>query len=187
MKTKMILIGAPSGAGKSTFLERILRENPRLVDVITYTTRAMRPNEKEGEHYHYVSREKFEQLIGQGFFVEYAKVHVNFYGTPRDQLFKAWEQGKVVIMDLDVQGIDTLRRDYPDSKTIFIYPPSIEELRRRVSLRPGGPPPDLEVRMQNAAKEMEKAKEFDFIVINDDLETAYAKFKKIIEDLLKPD
>ena len=184
MKTRMIIVAAPSGAGKSSFVERICQEDPRLEDTVTYTTREMRQGESEGHPYHFVSREKFEQLIQNNFFIEWAKVHNNLYGTPQEQIEGAFQRNKVVIMDVDVQGVATFKAKYPDATTIFILPPSIEELRRRVMKRDGARLKDLDVRMENAKLEMARADEFDHKIINDEFESSYAKFKKIVEGLI---
>jgi guanylate kinase len=184
MKVRMIIIAAPSGAGKSSFVERITREVPRLRDTVTYTTRAIRAGESEGNPYHFVSQDKFLELRDQGFFVEWAVVHENLYGTPYYQLDDAWAKDEVIIMDIDVQGADTFKRKFPDSASIFILPPSIDELRRRVTKRDGRVPTDLEIRMKNAEREIARAAEFDFQLINDDFDKSYQEFKKIIEELL---
>ena len=181
---KLIIIAAPSGAGKSSFVDRITREIPTLRDTVTYTTRAMRAGEAEGQPYHFVSREKFLDLREQGFFVEWAVVHENLYGTPMHQLEDAWTKGEVIIMDIDVQGADTFKRKFPDAATIFILPPSIDELRRRVTKRDGRVPLDLEIRVANAEREIARAAEFDFQLVNDDFDKSYQRFKKIIEELL---
>ena len=180
----MIIVAAPSGAGKSSFVERISKEDSRLVDIITYTTRSMRRGETQGQPYHFVSSDEFQKLLSENFFVEHAKVHQNFYGTPGDQIEKAWSEGKCVIMDVDVQGAETFRRKYPDSKSIFILPPSIDELRRRVIKRDGKVPADLEVRMNNAEKEIGRVSEFNYQVVNDEFEASYSQFKKIVAELL---
>lgn len=184
MPVRLIIIAAPSGAGKSSFVERISGEIPVLCDTVTYTTRAMRVGESEGHPYHYVSKEKFFELRERGYFVEWAVVHENLYGTPMYQLEEAWSKAKVVIMDIDVQGADTFKRKFPDAVTIFILPPSIAELRRRVTKRDGRIPDDLEVRMANAERELARAYEFNYQVVNDDFDKSYQQFKKIIEDLL---
>jgi len=184
----MIIIAAPSGAGKSSFVDRITRENPILKDTVTYTTRAMRAQESEGQPYHFVSRERFETLISEGFFVEWANVHGNLYGTPLYQIHEAWKNGQVIIMDVDVQGAATFKEKFPnESVSIFVMPPSIEELRRRVIKRDGRVPTDLEVRMKNAEAEIGRAQEFDYQVVNDDFERSYQAFKKIVEELLDRD
>jgi guanylate kinase len=180
----MIIIAAPSGAGKSSFVARIIQEQPRLRDTVTFTTRAMRPGESEGVPYHFVTPEKFADLRDQDFFVEWAVVHTNLYGTPYYQLDEAWNRDEVIIMDVDVQGAETFKRKFPDAVSIFIVPPSIDELRRRVIKRDGRVPSDLEVRMANATLELKRAGEFDFQVINDNFDDSYSKFKKIIEELL---
>lgn len=182
--TKLILVAAPSGAGKSSFVERICREEPRLVDIITFTTRSMRKGESPGHPYNFISKEEFEKRVGEGFFVEWANVHTSKYGTSWESLKSAWDAGRWAIMDVDVQGTATFRAKFPDAKSIFILPPSIDELRRRIEKRDGGRPADLEVRMQNAEKEMAFASTFDVQVVNDVFETSYAQFKKIIEEWL---
>lgn len=185
MKARMIIVAAPSGAGKSSFVERACREDSRLFDTVTYTTRTMRSGESQGHPYHFVTKEKFQELVEQNFFVEWAQVHTNFYGTPLHQIEDAWKDGKCVIMDVDVQGAATFKRQYPeDAKSIFILPPSIDELRRRISKRDAQLPADLEVRLKNAEMEMAQASDFDFQLVNDDFESSYAQFKKIIDRLL---
>ena len=182
--TRMIIVAAPSGAGKSSFVERICKEDTRLEDTVTFTTRKMRAGESQGHPYHFVSRAEFEELIGKNYFVEWAKVHTNFYGTPLEQIETAWRREKCIIMDVDVQGADTFKEKFPESKSIFILPPSIDELRRRVIKRDGRTPEDLEVRMKNAEREIQRAGSFDFQIINDDFEGSYHRFKKIVEELL---
>jgi len=183
-KTRMIIVAAPSGAGKSSFVERICREESRLEDTVTYTTRKMRAGESQGHPYHFVSIPEFEALRDKDYFVEWAKVHTNYYGTPMEQLEKAWAAKKCIIMDVDTQGSATFKAKFPDAKSVFILPPSIEELRRRVTKRDGRVPEDLEVRMQNAEKELKEASQFDYQVVNDDFEVSYLRFKKIVEELL---
>jgi guanylate kinase len=188
MKTQLIIVAAPSGAGKSSFVERICREEPRLFDTVTYTTRTMRDGESQGHPYHFVTKEDFEALVARHFFVEWAKVHTNFYGTPLSQLENAWKDGKCVIMDVDVQGAATFKSKYPETaKSIFILPPSIDELRRRILKRDSKTPADFDVRMANAEKEMAYAKDFDFQLVNDQFEASFAIFKKIIDQLLLKD
>lgn len=184
MKTRMIIVVAPSGAGKSSFVEKICGEMSLLEDTITYTTRPMRAGESQKKPYFFISIDEFQALVGKGFFVEWAVVHNNLYGTPLEQLENAWSLGKTIIMDVDVQGAETFKRKYPDAKTVFILPPSIDELRRRVIKRDGRVPADLEVRMQNAEKEVALAHLFDFRIVNDDFERSYSQFKKIVEELI---
>jgi guanylate kinase len=170
--------------GKSSFLERIFNEDDRFEDVITYTTRPMRKGESEGDPYHFVSPEKFEQLILQGFFVEWAKVHSNRYGTPKQGLESVWSRGKAVLMDIDVQGAKTIKNHFPQALTVFILPPSINALRQRILSRDKETVQDLELRMENALIEMDQAEDFDWRLINDDFEVAFELFKKKIAEYL---
>ena len=119
----MIIVAAPSGAGKSSFVEKIAKENTRLVDIITFTTRAMRKGESEGQPYHFLSHDDFQKKISENFFVEWAKVHTNYYGTSEQSLKTTWEQGKCAIMDVDIQGVATFKAKYPDAVSVFILPP----------------------------------------------------------------
>jgi guanylate kinase len=181
-KVRMIIVAAPSGAGKSSFVEKISAEDPRLHDIITYTTRAMRHHESQGKPYFFIDKEEFLKKQSEDFFIEWAQVHTNLYGTSYEQVNLAWARDKVVIMDIDIQGVATFKAKFPDAKTVFILPPSIEELKRRVIKRDGAPPPDLDVRMQNAEKEMAKAHEFDVQIVNDDFARSFAEFKKTVEN-----
>lgn len=182
---RMIIIAAPSGAGKSSFLIRILKDFPELKDTITYTTRTMRTGESDGDPYFFVTRERFQELIAEGFFVEWARVHQNLYGTPLHQIEDTFREGRVAIMDVDVKGAATFKAKYPDAVSIFILPPSIEELKRRILGRDKKVPEDLEIRLINAQMEMSLAHTFDIQLINDSFEESYAKFKKIIGELLE--
>ncbi|QDK37420.1 guanylate kinase [Bdellovibrio sp. NC01] len=184
MKTRMIIVAAPSGAGKSSFVERLTKENDRLVDIVTYTTRSIRKGETNGVQYNFISHDDFQNKIEQGFFVEWAKVHTNYYGTSYASIENAWAQNKTAIMDIDIQGVLTFKSKYPDAKTIFILPPSIDELRRRIEKRDGGMPHDIEVRMANAEKELREASKFDYQIVNDKFDHSYEQFKKIVEELL---
>lgn len=185
MKTNLIIVAAPSGAGKSSFIEKICKENASLVDTITYTTRSMRLGESQGHPYYFVSEEEFKTKIEEGFFVEWAMVHNRFYGTPMYQLEDAWKNNRCIIMDVDIQGAKTFKEKFASSKSIFILPPSIDELRKRIIKRDGKVPQDIEIRMENAKNEMKEAPHFDFRLVNDEFETSYAEFKKIVENLLR--
>lgn len=184
MKQKIIAVAAPSGGGKSTFIARATKDFPCLEDTVTTTTRKIRPGEREGNPYHFVSKEVFEERIDQGLFVEWARVHTHYYGTPKETIENIWKRGRVAIMDIDVQGIMSLTKIYPQIETVFILPPSMEELRRRIESR-DGPAPDIELRLKNARTEMAQAPFFKHRIINDDLNTAYHEFKKIIANLIE--
>lgn len=181
LNPRLIIVSAPSGAGKSTLCDRALKEFPDiLVDTITYTTRQMRQNESEGNPYHFVTEKKFIELREQDFFVEWAFVHGKLYGTPRHQLEDAWKQNKWIIMDVDVQGAATFKKLYPDGVSIFILPPSVDELRKRIIARDKGSTPDLEVRLTNADLEMKESLNFDYQIVNDKFDDSYSEFKRIL-------
>ncbi len=180
-KTRLIVVAAPSGAGKSSFVDRLTAEDHRIYDVITYTTREMRHHEKPGKPYYFISKADFIQKQKNNFFVESAQVHTNLYGTSYEELEGAWKLGKTAIMDIDIQGVRTYRNKFKGVKTVFILPPSIEELRRRVISRDGKAPIDLEVRMHNAEMEMATSHEFDVQIVNDDFDRSFNEFKKIVE------
>lgn len=184
MTGPMIILIGPSGVGKSSFLERALRDYSQLRDTVTFTTRNMRQGESEGQPYHFVSRPQFEKLIGEGYFVEYAEVHGNLYGTPLHQLEDTWKAGQVVIMDVDVQGAMTFQMRYPTAQTIFILPPSVDALRQRLLGREGKSPKDLELRLKNAENEMSLSSKFSHQLVNDHFESAYKELQKLIEDYL---
>ncbi len=180
----MILLIGPSGVGKSSFLDKALVDFSVLRDTITYTTRAMRKGESQGQPYHFVEREEFLGKLKHGFFVEHAEVHGNLYGTPADQIDESWRLKKVVIMDIDVQGARTFKTKYPQALAVFILPPSIGALRQRILKREGKIPADIEVRMRNAEVEMALASGFDRQIVNDNFAHAYAQLKKLIEEFL---
>jgi guanylate kinase len=181
----MVIVVGPSGVGKSTLVDKITAEVPALFDTTTYTTRPMRKGEREGVPYHFVSEERFKELIEQNFFVEWAYVHHKMYGTPRDQIDSAIAAGRVVIMDVDVQGARTFSEKYPNSFSIFVLPPSIDELRHRIKKRDKMDEKELEVRMENARVEMAQAADFDWQLVNADINASYAQFKKVVEEIVK--
>ncbi|MEM7647440.1 MAG: guanylate kinase [Pseudomonadota bacterium] len=181
---RLILIAAPSGAGKNSFMSRALADFPRLFDVVTYTTRERREGEEHGVDYHFIEKSSFEDLVEKGFFVEWSPVHDSFYGTSRQSLEETWQAGRVAIMDIDVQGVEKFTKIYTDAISIFILPPSIEELKRRILSRDKKAPANLELRLANAEKEIQLAHRYDYQIVNDDFEASYGRFKKILEELL---
>lgn len=181
----MIIVVGPSGVGKSSLVDKITKELPVLFDTVTYTTRSMRKGESEGFPYHFVSEQKFKELIEQNFFVEWAHVHTKMYGTSRVEIDEAIASGRVVIMDVDVQGARTFRDKYPNSFAIFILPPSIDELRHRIKKRDKMSEEELAIRMENARIELSQAGDFDFQLVNADFDTSYGHFKKVVEEIIK--
>lgn len=187
MEAKLLIIAAPSGAGKNTFINKLKEDYPeRVVHSISYTTRNMREGESNGNPYFFTEISEFEERIEQGFFAEWAKVHGNYYGTSKEQLEKEWAQNHWVVMDVDVKGAANLKELYPEAHSFFILPPSIDALRQRLEKRQGKTD-DVELRLANAVDEMLKAPEFDYQVTNDIFEEAYQDFHKIVANLLKND
>lgn len=185
-KTPLIVVSAPSGAGKSSFCRKAVEDFGQLVELISCTTRNMRPGEQEGDPYFFMDRERFTQLRDKGHFIEWAEVYGHFYGTPKNQVDHAKAQGKIAITDVDVQGANSFRKIYPEATFIFILPPSIDELRRRLEKRDKGKTTNLQMRLEAATKEIALAHEFQYQIVNDDFDKAYSQFKKIIEELLNP-
>jgi guanylate kinase len=186
VKTPLIVVSAPSGAGKSSFCRKAVQDFSELTELISCTTRSQRPGETEGDPYFFLDKESFLKLRDKGHFIEWAEVYGNYYGTPKNQVDRARNLNLIAITDVDVQGASSFRKIYPDATYIFILPPSIDELRRRLEKRDQGKTTNLSLRIDAASKEIALASEFQFQIINDDFNRAYAEFKKIIEDLLNP-
>jgi guanylate kinase len=181
----MIIVVGPSGVGKSTLVDKITAEFPILFDTVTCTTRAMRKGESEGQPYHFMTEERFRELIEQNYFVEWAPVHDKLYGTPKVQIDGAMAEGRIVIMDVDVQGARTFRAKYPNSYAVFILPPSIDELRQRIKKRDKMDTKELDLRLENARRELAQATDYDAQIVNADFNQSYAQFKKIVEEIVK--
>lgn len=182
---KLIVVCAPSGTGKSTLLERLKKERPQLSWSVSCTTRPMRVGEREGVDYHYISVEEFEARIAKNDFIEWAKVHSNYYGTSKSFVDQGKEYGQALLFDLDVQGSDSMKKIYGDgAKVIFIEPPSHEELERRLRGRATDPAHVIEERLKNAREELKRREHFDFLVTNDDMERAYRDLCRIVDSIL---
>jgi len=190
MKPLLIVISAPSGAGKTTLCDRLLQEFPEISYSISCTTREPRGEEEDGIDYFFVTREGFRSRMERGELLEHAEVHGNFYGTPRAPVERAFREGLSVLMDIDVEGADQVR-DYVEALPegnplkegfvdIFVSPPSLDELRRRLVGRGEDAPAAIELRLENAADEMARASEYGYQVINDDLEQAYRRLRDIL-------
>ncbi len=176
---KIFIISAPSGTGKTTVARKVLEQIPDLVRVVTYTTRQPRPGEVDGQDYRFISKEEFETKIEEGYFLEYANVYGNYYGTPKKDIEKLISAGKDVLLIIDVQGAFKVKSLIPEAVSIFLLPPSFEELKRRIEGR-GYVDKNLEKRLQTAKEEIPCARYFDYIVINDFLNNAVEKVKAII-------
>ena len=173
------IVCAPSGTGKSTLIARLREEFPQIAFSLSCTTRTPRPGEVDGRDYRFVDREEFLSLRDAGHFAEWAEVHGNFYGTPLDATRKLLAQGREVVFDIDVQGAAQLRQSLPDSCFVFLLPPSKAELERRLRGRGSDNTATIAKRMANARVELQAAPEFDYLIVNDDLDTAYAALRTV--------
>ncbi len=176
----LIVISAPSGTGKTTLTRMLLKEFPNIEFSISFTTRKPRPGEVNGKDYWFISREEFLKRIEEGDFLEWAEVYGNLYGTSKSQVLKALNEGKDVLLDIDTQGALQVKENFPEAVLIFILPPSLEELERRLRNRGTDPEEVIEKRLKVAREEIKRAKFYDYIVVNDVLEVAYNKLKSII-------
>jgi guanylate kinase len=178
--TTVFIISAPSGSGKSTLVSRLLAGVPRLLFSVSYTTRAVRGHEVDGGSYHFVSREDFERMIAGDEFLEWAQVFGNYYGTHRGILEQAQETGCDLVLDIDVQGAGQLKKRIPDAVTIFILPPSRQVLEERLRARGEDQDAVIERRLREAAGEIRKYKDYDYVLINRDLAESDAVLSAIV-------
>lgn len=179
---KLVVVAAPSGAGKTTVCQRLLKDYEDLMLSISTTTRPARGAEKNGVDYFFVSQEEFQKEITAGFFAEHACVHGNYYGTSKKVIEQAFDQGKSVLLDIDVQGAASLKKMFPDRcHSIFIAPPSLEILEARLRARATDTEETIQKRLQNARKELAEASKFDLQVVNDDLDRAYRQIAEWLE------
>ena len=164
-----MIISGPSGVGKDAIIDAMRRREPPYPRsyVITVTTRDRRKNEIDGTHYHFLSVDDYGRLVADEGLLEASEVHQHWYGTPRDQVQSALAHGRDAILKIDVQGADKIRARVPDALLIFVVPPSMEELERRLVNRGTEPPKDLDIRLRNARIEMARRGEFDHVVVNE--------------------
>ena len=181
MSGKLFVITAPSGAGKTSLIEAVMRDDPSLKISVSYTTRPPRPGEKNGVDYHFVDEKTFRGMESRGEFLESAEVHGNHYGTAKQVIQDAVGRGDDLILEIDWQGAQQVRRLYPDCIGIFILPPSIEELERRMRSRGQDSDAVIRRRLDNAREELAHAGEFQYAIINKDFETARRELTKIIQ------
>lgn len=177
----MLVLSSPSGAGKSTIARNLLESDPSLELSVSVTTRARRGSEIDGVHYHFLTMREFERLRDSDALLEWAEVHGNFYGTPREPAEAAMAQGRDMLFDIDWQGAKQLNEKMrADIVSIFILPPSMTELKERLRRRAEDSASTIETRLHNARTELEHWREYDYVVVNDDLDRAFAAVKAIV-------
>ncbi|HMK44214.1 MAG TPA: guanylate kinase [Dissulfurispiraceae bacterium] len=176
----LIVVSAPSGAGKSTLCGKLLAEMPDVRMSVSYTTRPPRQGERDGIHYSFISIDAFRRMIESEAFVEWAEVHGNYYGTSKARIQEILDAGADVILDIDVQGAAQIRRHFPASVHIFILPPSLEVLRKRLEGRMSDPPEVIERRLHKAREEIQGYIAYDYVIINDSLTEALQDLRAVV-------
>ncbi len=175
---QMVVISGPSGSGKSSICRRLM-EDPRVRFSVSVTTRKPRPGEVDGREYRFVTAKRFRDLIRKGAFIEHAEVHGNMYGTPREPMEKALARGEVYLLEIDVQGALQLKALGEPGLYVFVVPPDMRSLRRRLEGRATDTPEVIERRLSKAQDEMREAVKYDHVVVNDDLERALSEIRRL--------
>jgi len=183
MRTKgnIIIISAPSGSGKTTIEKRVAEEVPGVIRSISCTTRELREGEEDSEDYVFLSKEEFLKKTEEGYFLEWEEIFGNYYGTPKDQFTSAQKQGIDIILSIDVKGAKKVKKIFPESISIFIMPPSVKELENRLRKRKTDTESQMETRLKEAMNEIKAQEEYEYLVINEDLEKAINEVKEIIK------
>ena len=176
----MFVVSGPSGAGKGTLIKGALERIPDLAVAVSVTTRAKRPGEVDGREYHFMSRAEFARLVDEGAFLEHAEFAGNRYGTLNTELDRIMGTGRSVILEIELQGARNVRRVRPDSVSVFIEPPSLEELARRLRARATDAEEEIEARLEVARTEVAAREEFDHVILNDDIHRATAELVDVI-------
>jgi guanylate kinase len=176
----LFVVSAPSGAGKTSLLKALVPTDPRLRVSVSHTTRAPRPGEQDGTHYHFVDRARFEAMVAAGEFLEHARVFDNLYGTAERSVRDVLGANFDVVLEIDWQGARQVRARFPEAVSVFIVPPSVEALRRRLSGRGQDSAEIIDRRMRDARSELSHFGEYDYLVVNDDFDEALADLRAII-------
>ena len=187
MSNKVIIFSAPSGSGKSTIVSHILKLHPEMEFSVSATSRAPRGQERNGIEYHFFTADEFRKMIAEDKFVEYEEVYAgSFYGTLKSEVQRIWDKCHVIIFDVDVKGGVNLKKYFGDKAlSVFIQAPSVEELRKRLVARGTDSAEAIAKRVAKASEEMTYADKFDYILVNDDLQKAYAEAEKVVDDFLQ--
>ena len=184
-KGTLVLFSGPSGVGKDTVLEIVLNKDKTLKKSVSCTTREIRENEVDGKDYYFISVPDFEQMIDNNEVLEYAKYGKNLYGTPKAPVDKWLDEGKIVILKIEVQGAVNIKKLYPDAVGIFILPPSMDELENRLRSRATEKEEDILKRLEIARNEIQQSNNYDYLVINDDLDRASENVLEILHNIHK--
>ncbi len=179
--SRVFIISAPSGSGKSTLVNRLMESDKKLIFSVSYTTRAPRGAEVNGQQYNFISREEFERRIANDEFLEYAQVFDNYYGTHQGILEQGATQGKDVVLDIDVQGARQLKEKIPVAVSVFILAPSRDELAKRLRARSEDSEEVIRRRLAGAAREIEDYRLYDYVLVNDDVDLASGRLQAIVE------
>ncbi len=177
---KLIVLTGPSGVGKGTLMQKLLQLHPELYYSVSATTRSPRPGEINGQNYYFITRSQFEKLVAQGEFLEWAEFAGNYYGTPRAAVLEQIQSGKLVILEIELEGARQIRDSYPNALSIFILPPSFSELEKRIRGRGQDSQEAIARRLNRAQEEIEAAAEFDIQIVNDDLKTALNQIEAVL-------
>jgi guanylate kinase len=176
----LIILSGPSGAGKGTVCDALMKHKTDLVLSVSCTTREIRPGEFEGVDYYYKTKNEFDELIKKGEFLEYANVYSNMYGTPRSYVMEKLSQGRDVLLEIDVQGALKVIKNFPDGVFLFLIPPSFEALEKRIRGRATETEEQIQMRLGKAAGEMHKMKEYDYVLVNDNVDKVVRSIECII-------
>ncbi|MDI9520706.1 MAG: guanylate kinase [Bacillota bacterium] len=176
----LIVISGPSGTGKGTLCDRLIKTDENITFSVSATTRRPRETEKDGVHYHFLTNDQFDKLLQEDNFLEYAVVHDHRYGTPKKPVLEALEQGKDILLDIDTQGALSVMEQIKDCVSIFILPPTFSSLRSRLHTRNTDDEAEIRKRLNNARDEIEKYVHYDYALINDELESAFQRLESII-------
>ena len=182
-KGTLVLFSGPSGVGKDTVLEVVLNKNKELQKSISLTTREIRDNEIDGKDYYFISQAAFEDMIKNNEVLEFAQYGKNFYGTPKAPIVKWLDEGKTIILKIEVQGAKKIKELYPDAVGIFIMPPSMDELEKRLRFRGTESEDDIKRRLDIAKSEIEKSVDYDYLVVNDEIDLASDNVLNIVKAL----
>ncbi|HEX8175294.1 MAG TPA: guanylate kinase [Pyrinomonadaceae bacterium] len=176
----LIIVSSPSGGGKGTLIRRVLKTVPNVGYSVSFTTRPAREGEIDGRDYFFISQERFREMIARGEFLEWAHVHAHLYGTGRAQVERELKERRDIILEIDVQGAESVRRAVPGAFGVFILPPSFEILRERLVARGSERAQELSLRLRNSRSEVERYREFDYVIVNDDAESAAAQLAAVV-------